>query len=57
LSVINGLDGDAFGGERGSGSLPEARGGLLAFVGEDLGVGEPGAVIDRVVQEEVAARR
>jgi hypothetical protein len=32
----DGLDGDPLGGKRSPGPLPEARDGLLAFVGEDL---------------------
>ncbi|GGK25267.1 hypothetical protein GCM10011583_66580 [Streptomyces camponoticapitis] len=36
------------------GLLPEGDGGFLLLVGEDLAVGEPGVVVDGVVQEAVA---
>ncbi len=47
------FNGDAVRGERAVSAVPElCRGGAL-FVGEDLGVHEPGAVIDCGVQEPV----
>jgi hypothetical protein len=46
---------DAGGFEERGGSNPETRRGLFALVGVDLGVGQPGVVIDRVMQECIAA--
>ena len=48
------FDGDAAGFEIGVGAFPEPGRGLLLLIGQDLGVGEPGVVIDGVVQERVA---
>jgi hypothetical protein len=48
------FDGDACVAEEGVGALPEAGGGLLALVGEDLAVGEAGMVVDGGVQIAVA---
>src|SRR5690606_6275092 len=42
----HGGNGDPGGGEVGACSDPEGRCGLLAFVGEDLGVGQSGVVVD-----------
>ncbi|ANO17380.1 hypothetical protein BAB78_22985 [Mycobacteroides abscessus] len=41
-------------GEERVGAFPESRGGFFAFVGEVLGVGQPGVVINGVVQERVS---
>ena len=41
--------------EEDSGPSPERRCGLLAFVWELLGVGQPGVIVDGMVQEHVAA--
>src|SRR3954469_12582786 len=46
--------GDAAVGEPGLRPRPEVDHGLLALVGEDLGVGQPGVVVDDVVQVGVA---
>jgi hypothetical protein len=51
------LDRDPALGEEAEGSGHEPRGGLLALVGQDLGVGEPRAVVDRGVHEIVAVTR
>src|SRR5699024_1860738 len=48
------FDGDPAGFEVGVGSGPEAGGGFFALIGQDLGVGQPGVVIDGVVQVHVA---
>jgi hypothetical protein len=48
------LDGDAVDGEPGVGAPPERSGGDGLFVGEDLGVGEAGAVVDGGVDEPIA---
>src|SRR4051812_18406681 len=48
---------DAGVGEERSGAAPEPGRGLLALVVEQLGVGQPGVVIDGVVQERVAGAR
>jgi len=48
------LDDDASVGEEAKGSDHERRGSLLPFVGEDLGVGKAGTIIDRGVDEVVA---
>lgn len=40
--------------EIGVGACPESGGGVLFPIGQDLGVGEPGVVIDGVVQESLA---
>src|SRR3954447_5661483 len=45
------LDGDAEAGEPGKRPLEEGHGALLALVGQDLGVGEPGGVVDADVEE------
>jgi hypothetical protein len=50
-----GGDGDASLSEERIRSNPEASRGLFAFVGEDLGVGEPGVVVNGMMQERVAA--
>jgi hypothetical protein len=47
-------DDDADVGEVGSGASPERGGGLLLLVVEDFGVGQPGVVVDGVMQEGVA---
>src|SRR3954453_8786709 len=44
------LHGDAMRGEELLRPPPKGRGGLLALIGQDLGVGQPGVVIDGVVQ-------
>ncbi|GAA4158244.1 hypothetical protein GCM10022416_60210 [Actinomadura keratinilytica] len=41
-------------GEEGLGALPERGGGVLAFVGQDLGAGRVGVVVDGGVQVPVA---
>jgi hypothetical protein len=48
------FDGDAAGGEEGVGAAPERGRGLLLLVGQALGVGQPGVVVQRGVQVEVA---
>src|SRR4029453_8139468 len=45
---------DAVVGEPGGGAGPEPGGGVAAFVGEDLGVGKAGGVVDRGVQVAVS---
>ena len=50
----HGRDRDAGVGEELSRSFPEPGSGLFAFVGQDFGIGQPGMVIDGVVQERVA---
>jgi hypothetical protein len=45
------LDFDASSGKRGDGVEHECRRGFLGFVGQDLGVNEPGMVIHCVMQE------
>src|SRR5690606_37172525 len=47
-------DGDSGVGEECLGALPERGGGVLAFVGQDLGVGQAGVVVDGGVQVPVA---
>lgn len=47
------FDGDAVAGEKGVGTLPEGDRGVLAFVDQDLAVGEAGVVIDRGVDVAV----
>ena len=51
------LDGDAEVGEERLCPAPESGGGLLAFVGEDLAVGQAGVVVDGGVDEAVADLR
>ena len=48
------FDGDAAGGEPRVRPGPEAGGGGLGLVGQDLGVGQPGVVVYGVVQVAVA---
>jgi hypothetical protein len=48
------LDGDAAGGEVAAGAAPERGGGVFALLGEDLGIGQPGVVVQGGVQESVA---
>jgi hypothetical protein len=48
-------DADAGIGEEGAGSLPEGGSCLFALVVQDFGVGEPGMVVDGVVEVGVAA--
>jgi hypothetical protein len=43
-------DGDSGGVEVGLGAVPERHGGVFALVGQDFAVGQPGVVIDGVVQ-------
>ena len=45
------LDLDAMGAKEGESAQQEAGGGLLAFVGQDLGVGEARGIIDADVEE------
>ncbi len=45
------LDGDAVVGEPGHGALEEGGGVVLAFGGQQLGIGQPRGVIDADVQE------
>ncbi len=47
-------DGDPMVGEEGPSAGPEPGRGVLAFICEDLGIGEPGVVVDSVVQVGVA---
>ena len=49
------LDGDAEAGEPGEGALEEGHGAVLALVGQDLGVGQPGGIVDADMQELPAA--
>lgn len=46
--------GDAVGGVEHVGALPEPGGGFLLLVGQDLGIDQPGVVVDRGVQEGMA---
>jgi hypothetical protein len=48
------FDSDSAGLEVGVGAFPEPSCGFLLFVGEDFGIGQPGVVIDGVVQESIA---
>ena len=45
------LDGDAQAGEPGDGALEEGDGTFLALVGQDLGVGKAGGIVDADMQE------
>src|SRR5699024_1436485 len=45
--------GDASLLEEGVGSLPETGGSFFALIGQDLGIGQPGVVIDGVMQKGV----
>ena len=47
-------DGDPVSGEEGVRPFPEPGGGFLTLIAEDLGLGQPGTVIYRVVQVRVA---
>lgn len=47
-------DGNAGRVEESTGSLPEPGCGFLLLVIEDLGIGQPRMVIDRVMQEKIA---
>lgn len=49
------FDGDPQLTEVGVGTSPEPCRGLLAFIGEDLGVGQPREVIDGVMQKGIPA--
>lgn len=48
-------DADTNACEVGAGAFPERCRGFFAFVGEDLGVREPGMIVDGVVEERVPA--
>src|SRR5215207_11480693 len=48
------LDGDAVGGEEPAGSAQELRAGGGLFVGQHLGIGQPGVVVDGGVEVVVA---
>src|SRR5215468_10150681 len=47
------LDGDPGGGVPGVRAAQERGGGFLALVGQDLGVGQPGVIVERGVQVAV----
>ena len=51
------LDDHAVFGEAGLGAVQEAGRGLAGLIGVDLGIGQPRVVVDRGVNEPVAADR
>jgi hypothetical protein len=51
------LDDHAASGEPGLGPLEEPGRGLAGLIGVDLGIGQPGVVVDRGVDEPIAADR